>query len=353
MTRTLSIRLTIPLADEADGSGRHLLFSQWLPLGVANGITRLHEDLHVCIWFDLASVQWASPISEADVSRHVNLSARHICVDVATESLPDDVLDYMESRDYTRLPTPQEQPGADAYEQFGRRLLEAVEADVNSLLAFARTEKGQYWATPKHLDRDMMASESVRFGARARIGAGPWFRWQPSQTDCLTATMPSVNDPRMLRSDDWLRAQAFVQAGSRTSLPLEILASAERFAADDEARAAVMEGVCALEVALHSYARAAASSPTMPSEYSSRIEASSLLGIVEHLGLTASVSYILPLLFSPEELPASVLSNCRRAIAARQNVVHNGQRSIRPADLHDYLQALRAVSDLLLLHVSA
>jgi hypothetical protein len=50
---------------------------------------------------------------------------------------------------------------------------------------------------------------------------------------------------------------------------------------------------------------------------------------VEHMGLSGTIRYLLPLLLPDDELPANVLQGCRDAIDARQNVVHNGQRDVK------------------------
>ena len=47
---------------------------------------------------------------------------------------------------------------------------------------------------------------------------------------------------------------------------------------------------------------------------------------IEHMGLSGTVSYLLPLLLPDSVLAADVLSGCRDALTARQNIVHNGQR---------------------------
>jgi len=65
------------------------------------------------------------------------------------------------------------------------------------------------------------------------------------------------------------------------------------------------------------------------------------------MGLTGSVSYLLPLLFPAKILSAEMLRSAREAIQQRQNVVHGGAREVHPDELQRFLRSLREFCDIL------
>lgn len=68
---------------------------------------------------------------------------------------------------------------------------------------------------------------------------------------------------------------------------------------------------------------------------------------VKHMGLSGSMLYLLPVLFSKADLSETVLDACRDAIAVRNDVVHNGQRHVRPETLTRSLTSIRSMCDFL------
>jgi hypothetical protein len=83
--------------------------------------------------------------------------------------------------------------------------------------------------------------------------------------------------------------------------------------------------------------------------FAKRLNVKSLSHQVEHLGLTGSISYLLPLILPEPILPQDVIQGCQLAIAERQNVVHNreGVRDVRPKILRTSLTAIRRMCHLL------
>lgn len=68
---------------------------------------------------------------------------------------------------------------------------------------------------------------------------------------------------------------------------------------------------------------------------------------MEHMGLTGTVSYLLPVILSETTLPRQVIRGCQTAIAQRQTVVHGGQRDVQAGTLKTSLIAIRSICDLL------
>jgi hypothetical protein len=88
----------------------------------------------------------------------------------------------------------------------------------------------------------------------------------------------------------------------------------------------------------------------LASSITDRLDVSTLPSLVERMGLTQTVSLALPFLFTEAVLPAELLATCRDAIKQRQNVIHSGQRGVKPEALQKHLDALRRLTELLLRH---
>jgi hypothetical protein len=230
-SRRLRIRMTIPLGAQGP------TFYRWLPLGPDNGIRLCRDRFELLLWLDTKSAEWASEVSEEDISRHVNLTAHRIYADITTTMDDLELLSYMPGRNFSRLPSEEEEPLAERYEAHGRAVFSLLRDGVNRLLTFIRVEKGQFWLDPLEIDLNNISSHAVQFKAKAQIDDGPWFRWDPSQTMYLEAVLPDPV-PRFLTPTDWPKAQAFVSAEAKPDLTRELLAAAEALADTGSGRVA-------------------------------------------------------------------------------------------------------------------
>ena len=68
---------------------------------------------------------------------------------------------------------------------------------------------------------------------------------------------------------------------------------------------------------------------------------------LDHLGLSATIRYLLPLILPVEVLPDDTLLTCQRAITVRGNVVHQGQRDVNTKETRAMLKALRQLCEIL------
>lgn len=241
------------------------------------------------------------------------------------------------------------EPLAEQYEAHGKEVLLVLFATLNRFVEFLRAEKGQFWIAPYRINLGMISSTATEFRAKAQVSGGAWFRWQPSQQIKLLTALPGDAEiMRYLKAEDWPLAQRFVDSKARPNLARQLLASSELLAAVGHERAALTEAIAALEVAVSSFARSPRAHEVLPEVLRKRTGIESLKKLVEHLGLTATVHYLLPVIFPEERLSTSVLKTCREAIAARQSVVHAGQRQIDKSKLKEFLAALRIACDALI-----
>lgn len=331
--------MTVPLGM------RGPVFNRWLPIGPDNGIRVGQDNLELLLWLDPKAAQWASELSEEDIPRHVNITAHRIYADISTTTDDAELLTYMANRDFSRQPTEEEEPLAERYEILGREVFSLLRDGINRLMTFIRVEKGQYWLEPVEIDLDN--EPSVQFEARAQVDDGSWFRWQSSQTSSLVVSMPRDRDPRFLTEPDWAEAQAFVSGKSQPDLTRQLLAAAEALADAGNERVALTEAVAALEVALGRFAQSPKPDYLLSETIQSRLGLESLKSLHQRLGLTASVSLLLPLLFDSVKLPSTTLATCREAIVERQNVIHSGQRRVDPDKLLGYLREIRELCKVL------
>jgi len=305
------------------------------------------DGLELSLWFDVKSAVWAIDLSEEDISHHNNIKAHRIYADITTTMDDIELLAYMSSRDFSREPNEEEESLAERYEAHGMKVFSLIRDGVNRFLTFVRVEKGQFWLDPLEIDLDNISSHAVDFEARAQVGNGSWFRWQPSQTMRVSGEVSIGRNPRFLTASDWPEAQAFVSAERKPDLTRQLLASAEAFADKGSNRVALTEAVSALEVALNRFAASPKPGHLLSESVRSRIGFESLDGLIRRLGLMPSVSILLPMLFEPSMLSKDTLATCRTAISERQNVVHGGQRRVDSDKLRRFLSEIRTLCGVL------
>jgi hypothetical protein len=166
---------------------------------------------------------------------------------------------------------------------------------------------------------------------------GPWFRFGPSSI--ISMTVEFVSKERFIRRDEWDEIRAFVCGVSRTPLVRTLLAGAEALEADGQRRSALTEAITALEVALYEFARHPNAERAFGPLLAERISASSLLHQVKHMGLTGSVSYLLPVILTEADLPKGVVQGSA-STAQRQALCITASAMLMPT-LCGRLSAIR------------
>ncbi|MEX0701015.1 MAG: hypothetical protein WD069_02865, partial [Planctomycetales bacterium] len=206
---------------------------------------------------------------------------------------------------------------------------------VNRLISFARDDRGQFNLGDLSIDPANIIQHHMRFRVRIRIGDSPWVFWDPPAMGGIVYA-PAHPFTRCIRKDDWPALRKYVKSPRRPPLVRELLAGAESLADRKHNRAALTEAITALEVAISNFARIPGPAAAFGPERAARLAHGPLQSYVKHLGLTGSVRYLFPLLFSEDSVPAAVLGACGEAIDVRNNIVHNGQRSVDQEKLKEY-----------------
>ncbi|MGI8837487.1 MAG: hypothetical protein ACR2H4_12745 [Pyrinomonadaceae bacterium] len=341
----LFVHLKIPIPTEPLVGAPALTFARWLPIGDRHAINVDRDNMSLKLWFDITSTWWASQHKEEDLPAMINVLAHRVYAEAVVREVSDDLLQYMAQRDFTRSATPEEQSLQERYDEIAERLLILVLQTLNRLLSYVRSIKGQYWLSEYPIDSGQMSSYYVQFEAKAKSSSGSWFRFGPSNID--SRSIEFVPEERYVRPDEWDEIRTFVGGVGRTPLARTLLAGAEALAAEGQRRSALTEAVTALEVALYSFATHPNAECAFGPILGQRINASSLKHQVEHMGLTGSISYLLPVILPESTLPKHVIHGCQLAIAQRQNVVHQGQRDVQVGILRTSLAAIRRMCELL------
>jgi hypothetical protein len=343
--QTLFLNLKVPIQCEPLVGAPALTFSHWLPLAKENGLEIVDGDIRLVLWFDIKATWWAFQPTEEEIKNHVNVLAHYINADLEVNGLPEDLAKYIRNRDLTRPVKEEERSLQTAYESLGRQIFSLLLTRFNRLIAYARAKKGQYWLVEYDLDVGRMYTFFNIFEARGRFDDEPWFRFQPAVGDHLNVVMQS--ETRYISESEWPQVQSFVGSSSKPPLVGELLAGAEQLAENGHRRSALTEAITALEIALYAFARSANANSAFGGIMAERLATPTLIGQVNHFGLSGSFGYLLPLILSEKILPTNILKDCQLAITQRQNVVHNGQRDVDKKILQKCLSSIRYCCEVL------
>lgn len=336
----LTIRLTVPLSAP-------ITFSRWLPIGDPYAITLTEDAMSAKLWFDVECSWWAMQRTEEELKRHLNVMAHRVQADVTVADLPADLLTYIAARDFSRAPTDEEEPLQERYDELAERVYRLVLHVLNRLLAYARSQKGQYWLSLEAVDPGRMYEF---FGptctAKAQIDDQDPFRFGPRNVLGLPHQLQLEGD-RFIHAEEWDEIRAFVTSSRSYPLARTLLVGAEALAASGHGRSALAEAVTALEITLFAFAKNPAADRAFGPTLAQRLGVQTLSNQVKHMGLSGSIRYLLPILFDESDLPQTVLEGCQEAISQRQNVVHNGQSAVDEGTLRRCLVAIRSMCEFL------
>ncbi|MDZ4204312.1 MAG: hypothetical protein U1C46_05780 [Bacteroidales bacterium] len=332
----LTIALKVPLGTEPLIGAPALIFTRWLPIGKANGISVAEDGMNLLLWFDLQSTWWAFEPSEEELKKRLNVPTHYVRVEVIVHEVNSDLANYIQHRDFKKLPDESEKTLQSEYEQLGLKILQIVISRINRLISYARTFKGQYWVSEYKLDSRRMYSYFQSFEAKGRINGSDEFSFQPGVGVFIHVIMSS-EDP--IKENEWTEVGKFVKGVQRTPLVLELLAGAEQLAGNNYARSALTEAVAALEVAILAFGRSQDNNLKLTSLVGPRLDLNRLSKQIEHMGLSGTIRYLLPLLFPEDVLPLDVLAGCQDAITERQNVIHNQKRNVK--NVSRFIQSIR------------
>ncbi len=344
MTLPVEVRFTIPTQIASDRGSGTLQFSGWLPLAKDNSLEVADSGMVVRYSIDASCVGHLDGFDADNMGNYVNIIVDKVICTVSGLSTTENVTELAAAMGAgSGINKLNELFGEDAVRNYSVMSREAYAAAIrhyNRFVGYVRAAKGQSWLKERAAVSGSLYAELHALAAKARIADGPWFdltappviEWQgmvPSQERCIVES-------------DWAALCNHVQQGRKPPLVGQLLANAEEHLRAGHERAAVTESVSALEFAVHQFAKKA-KSELWASRFSGRVQAGSLAKHVEHLGFTATISYLFPVILPEEHVPLEVIQACRDAIEERNNVVHNGKRQVDPAAVWRFLKGIRSL----------
>lgn len=328
MDHSLTVNFAIPLSDR-DWGGPCITFSHWIPNGRAYQIERERDGLLTRVWLDRSCIQSLHDLTDDYVSSWANITVGKVYVEVDTrvsEELARCVVDHDR---IVRLKEELERPAAqidEAYCELGRIVLREALYAYNRLIAYARNYKGQYSLHERLYDEEHVASTSTKFRAQARIDSGDWILWLPRCVDVIRAYIDA--DSVHIHEDEWAQVGDFIKSDGKPDFVRQLISNALSNLAEGHRRTAIVDIVTALELSLARFSKQPLLDKLHGSRMAERMNRSSLGSRIEHLGLSTTVGFLLPVLFPEHVIPQDVLAKCQEAIEARNNIVHQGQRDL-------------------------
>jgi hypothetical protein len=335
--------MTIPVQAQRIVSVARLLFGRWLPTKEEDFIVVDDGELSLKLWWEMSCTHWAEK-DASELPGCLNVPVHLVKADVLAKGVPDELAEYLVQSGNKGAFLP-DSPLKQQSVALGKRVHGLALTYFNRLVAYVRTHLGQYWLEEYPIDSDRIASDFAGFNAMLKVDASDWCRFRPTDEHRMTITM--MDESRYIREPDWPRAKEFVKSLQRTSLVLELLSNAELFAGTDHRRAALVEAVTGLEVAISDFAKRPKAQEAFGPLLAERLDTPSLKAQVNHLGLSGSIRYLLPVIFPQQKLPTDLLRGCQRAVEERVNVVHYGQRDVPKDKLATYLDSIRKVCSIL------
>ena len=347
MSAKVEFRFRFPTGPGGD-LGPALRFTHWLPIGEDEGIAFELDGLTYRYWIGADCQDHCGQSLPADFTSFLEVTARYMYVTVAGYVAPDDIMRLHEvirqetNRSIQNLSTKHGNLPIDPYEELCRRVYETAVTGFNRIIAYCQAVKGQYWLEEWNIDSRNILREFHLLAAQIRFAALEWQPWLPPTNN--TFVMGRTAQPeRCVSHEDWPLIQEFLNGKSRPDLVGTLLANAERHHSRGLARAAPVEAITALDFCIHQFANRCRQSFDWFYRDEDRFGVDSLQSHVKHLGVTCTVSYLLPMIFTPEQVSSMTLKSVQEAIAERNRVVHEGKRHVDIAKLGTWLSAIRAI----------
>jgi hypothetical protein len=349
MGKTVEVRLTIPLDDDEKRNAHPIIFYGWLPETISDALTVVTDGMTCRYWADQDCIQRVASYREVEGKRH-NLETwvGKLHASVGGFAVEDGLAGMIFRLSGETLFDPDH--FAREYDaellHHHRELTGRVHRNVlfgfNRVIGHVRAERGQYWLEERKAERRDIHSDFIQFRAKVSIDGSEWIRLADTRTGVFRGWSCPVS--RRVGSEDWKAIGRIMHR--RPDTVGTLLTAADDYRSQDQARTAVIEAVSALEIAVGNFADRSKAADWFYGS-SERFGVATLKAHRRHLGFTATVSYLFPLIFTEEQVQAATLRDCREAIEERNNIVHNGQRTVKPEKMDRYLESVRRLCEFL------
>lgn len=352
--KKIYLSFEIRLSDE-EFSNSVIYFNKWIP-DRDNSIVVSYENLNLSIWIDKDCID---SLVVNDISLWNNISVNKIKAEIIISDLSDELVKFIyDERDNGKMIHYGISPENDnekynelnkTYVELGNKVLKLTYDTCNKVISFARNEKGQFHLEQLTYNKEMLRSLYTGLRAKCKINDEEWFNWSPSSIDTITFSMGNYEE--YITYEDWKKIKLFVETSGRTNLVNELLSNAMSLLFKyGHRRNAVIEASTALEVALSNFSENPNFEKLGLLTNIGRINTSNLKNQIKHLGFSGSISYLIPVIFNEEIFPTETLNQCQKAIEARNNIVHQGQRDVDEIVATKHVLALQKACEILKEH---
>ncbi len=334
MPGDVQIKLKMPIPSH--GGIADLTFASWLPVGEKNQIVVEQQNVTLALSFEMSNVGLHGIKKVEELAKVGSVLVDSITCNFTIHSCDDNMIAYMIRCQNNN--TNRSEPLYAAYEELGRSVYRLGHVTVQRLVSYFRTNKGQFWLEERDIDPDM---QSFFTSSRAMftVDGTNWHSWNPPSNVPITSMW--TGEDTWITEADWERAMDFMKSRRRTSLASELLARAFSEAWLGQRRSALIDAVSSLELAISDFAGSSKAHEAFKDHYSLRVEKTSLKSQVTHLGLQATVRYLLPVIFPEDKVSAEVITTCQEAVNERNSLAHRGYRNVSKEKLFRYLRAIR------------
>jgi hypothetical protein len=348
------LALDIPLSDD-EFLGENLYFNKWIP--TEKNSIYIEDDLYILkLWIDKTCISSLSDKTDDEISQWTNISVSKFKIEVKIKNINKKLIDFIYHQrnhrkpEYTKPSISLEEYSTlnNEFNKLGIDILKIVYKSCNRLIAYARNNKGQYHLEQLRYNENHLSSLYIRTNAKCKIRDKEWFRWSPSNIDCISSSLTTEG---YITESDWNDISTFVKGQNSISLAKELLSNSRSLLFKFEhRRSAVIEASTALEVTLSNFSKNPNLEKLNYSINTNRIDISNLKNQIKHLGFSGSIKYLIPILFNEKILSSVILSKVYKAIEARNNIVHEGQRNISSEKAKEHIIALKECCEVLIEH---
>jgi len=314
------------------------LFHRWLPRGEIDAITldTGDENAKLRVWFDRfgyvdgRGIRFSLKKKEVDpkiVPTQAVLDGGPLIGNLEIRNISDKIVKCLENNKI----------GNDVYENFGKKVVKMIYPAVRKFLDNLRTKYGQYWI-PNIEKWDSRNNSLGAYCCNLQIkwsldNGANWEVFIPNKSVSSIAVTINKRFDKYLTEDDWNELKNTKEL-EEASLASNILSQACRFWDQGNLRNALVEGITALETAVHDF---------MKKKFA--VSNSLYREIASVRGLPFKTQVILATTFAG----LSSIRDIEKVVTAyeiRNKVVHEGENL--PSDITEKLVALLKVTGMLI-----
>jgi len=353
MSKNILLHFEIPLGK--DIFGPTMTFNRWIP-GEENPINFKDEQFNLRLWVDEDCIfpKGSDEFVPDWINTDIN-GVNKIKAEIQIQNIDDELATFIyDERESSRGMHHGIKPTDERYDDLNIRFNKLGSDTVkltyeicNRFISYVRNEKGQYLLESLTYDKEDLHSVYVQTHVKAKINEGEWFRLNPYQVGVMALTLG--DNKECITQENWYQIQEFVPTKKRTNLATELISNSMSLLYKyGHSRSALIEAATALEIVLVEFSKNLDFEKfDLPTDIG-RIDIANLGNQVKHLGFSASIRYLLPILFTKEVLSTELINKCQDAILARNGIIHGGQRHIKIDIAEKHVLALKQCSEILM-----